>query len=155
MKLLFDFSRVLLLPTDRSFTGSLNGLYKEHKNDTSFIFFNYYELNKELLNYLETHKKNTDKYIFTSETIQDAPEVAPIIKPIFKYIYTAIEIGIPKKDPGSFRFIVRSLNSLPDDILFIDDTEENISAAREAGLKTFLYKNNHEIIAHLENIKEN
>lgn len=38
MHLLFDFSRVLLMPKDPDYTGSLNGLYKEHKDDPGFDF---------------------------------------------------------------------------------------------------------------------
>lgn len=89
MNLLFDFSRVLLFPKDPTYTGSLNGLYKEHKNDPDFNFFHYFELNEELLTYLDGIKDKANLYIFTSESIQDAPEIAPRVAEVFKQVYSA------------------------------------------------------------------
>ncbi len=49
-----------------------------------------------------------------------------------------------KADPGGalFKRAVRAANLSPEQILFVDDREVNIEAAKQLGLKTSLYKNN-------------
>ncbi len=149
MILLFDFSRVLLFPTDSAYSGSLNGLYKDKKQEKSFDFFNYFSLNKDLLDYLKSNQDTFELFMFTSESIQDAPELSPYIKPLFKKIFSALDIGHAKKDPQSFREIVKNLNVEASDITFIDDSLENIQAVEQAGLKTIHYVNNEDLFKQL------
>ena len=68
--LLFDFSRVLLHPTDKTYKGSLNNLHRELKDNESYYLFNYFELNQELLDYLKTVKNKFELCIFTTDIIQ-------------------------------------------------------------------------------------
>lgn len=82
--LLFDFSRVILFPKDKNYTGKL----------------------------------------------------------IFKKIYSALEIGLDKKDPKAYSLIAQDLGLKPEEIVFIDDSLENLSAAKSAGLSTIWYQSN-------------
>ncbi len=149
--LLFDFSRVLLFPTDDLYTGSLNNLYKEKKNESGFIFTNYFKLNDEILIDL---KKHSDRrlVIFTSETIQDAPEIKDKVHEVFDTVISAIDLGKGKKDPGAYTEISIKLGASPSEILFIDDSNENLIAASHAGLTTYKYINNDELIRKLSSL---
>lgn len=138
--LLFDFSRVLLHPTDKTYQGSLNSLHKELKDNESFYVFHYFELNEQILEYLETVKKKFRLAIFTTDIIQDDPLIKERINPLFEKIYSASKLNITKKVKESYEFIAKDLNVKPEEILFIDDTESNIIPALEAGFKTHHYK---------------
>lgn len=150
--LLFDFSRVLLHPTDKTFLGSLNGLHHELKDNESYYLFNYFKLNDEILDYL---KKVKDKYklcIFTTDMIQNDPLIKEKIDPIFSKIYSANELGITKKVKESYDSIAKDLEVKPEEIFFTDDTENNITAANQAGLKTHKYINNEGLLNILKSL---
>lgn len=146
--LLFDFSRVLLFPKDKSYRGDLNPLHDELSKQPDYNFLDYFELNAQLISFLKGIKDSCRLYIFTSGTIQDAPEIQPTLRDIFVKIYSAEGIGYSKKDPSSYRFIANELGIDPSEILFIDDTATNIEAA---GLETLLFVSTQETI---DSIKE-
>lgn len=140
--LLFDFSRTLLFPKDKTYTGGLNDLHKKIQENPNYNFLESFELNKGLLDYLETVKNKFDLYIFTSESIQEDPAIKDDLAKIFTKIFSATEMGLSKKDPKAYEFIAKELNLIPNEILFIDDSSENLEAAKIAGLQTLQYKDN-------------
>jgi len=152
--LLFDFSRVLLHPTDKTYTGSLNNLHRELKDKESYYLFNYFELNEEVLEFLKTLKDKYDLRIFTTDIIQNDLLIREKIDPIFSKIYSASELGITKKVKESYHFLAKDMGVNPEEILLIDDTEPNIIPAKEAGLKTYHYKNNNELLEYLKSLNE-
>ncbi len=97
--LLFDFSRVLLFPKNSEYQGMLNPLHAGNFTKSDYHFFDYFELNEELLGYLEKIKDKFGLNIFTTGNIQNAPEVRERINPIFKRVFAAGEMGVSKKDP--------------------------------------------------------
>jgi len=145
--ILSDFSRVILNPKDKNYTGTLNGLHKElsEKNE-NYPFFDYFEFNDEILNVYRQLKTKYSVNIFTTGTIQNTPEVRQVIDPIFEHIYTAKDFGLDKKQPEAYLFIAKKLNKKPSEILFIDDQQANIDAAKKAGLNTILYTDFQETI---------
>lgn len=145
--LLFDFSRVLLFPVNESYSGSLNALYKEKMYTPGFDFFDYFKLNTELLDYLNIQKRLYSLNIFTSESIQDAPELKLAINPLFDRVFSAIDIGFSKKDPRAYGQIGDYLELVTNQITFIDDSLENIEAAEESGMNTIVYRSNSELFA--------
>lgn len=87
--LISDFSRVLLFPKDMSYKGGLNRLHREASADPRYRLLDTFELNVELLEYYQSVKEKVRLCIFTTETIQDSPELAPKLRPIFEKIYSA------------------------------------------------------------------
>ena len=150
--LLFDFSRVLLHPTDKTYPGSLNNLHKELKDNESFYVFNYFQLNNQILDYLKTVQDKFRLAIFTTDIIQDDPLIKEKIDPIFEKIYSASKLGITKKEKESYEFLAKDLGVSTEEILFIDDTESNIIPAKEARLLTHHYKNNSELLNYLKSL---
>lgn len=146
MILLFDFSKVLLFPRNDTYLGSLNTLYKEKISLPGFNFFDYFKLNTELLDYLKQHQEKIDLYMFTSESIQNAPELQPYIKSVFKQIFSALDMSYSKKQSEAYVEITKILNIDPSDITFIDDSTENIKAARKASLNTIQFISNTQLI---------
>lgn len=53
--------------------------------------------------------------------------------------FYSFELGVAKPDPDYFRRIVERLDAVPEQVLFVDDKEPNVLAAREAGLVAELF----------------
>lgn len=153
-----DFTRVLLLPKDSSYTGKLNRLHKElSEKDPHYPFFDHFVLNEELLNYYKNMKTSTplnklsrseakfSLHIFTTGTIQDHPEVRKIIDPIFDNIFSAEEFSLHKNAPHAYTFIARKINKSPNEIIFVDDKRQNLEAAEKVGVTTILYRGNEKL----------
>lgn len=88
--ILSDFSRVILLPKNPLFTGTLNGLNKQLlENDPDYPFFTYFEFNEKLLDLYRQLQKRYSLNIFTSGAIQNRQEVTNITKPLFENSVTA------------------------------------------------------------------
>lgn len=150
--LLFDFSRVLLDVKDKSYKGFLNDLHREKSKQPGYKFFNYFELNEELLEFLETIKNKYPLYIFTTGSVQDAPDVRIRLDSVFRKIYSSEELELDKKNADSYLYIARDLNKNPSEILFTDDQPDNIHAAEEAGLLTIHFQSNAQFINDLSKV---
>ncbi len=66
-----DFSRVLLFPIDDSYIGGLNALNnKLLAENPQYSFWEYFRVNKELLDYYRELNSQVPVFVFTTETIQ-------------------------------------------------------------------------------------
>lgn len=143
--LLFDFSRVLLRPLKKNYTGGLNAFHTLHKNEPSYLIEDYFILNTQLLEYLEKLKENYELYIFTTGSIQNEPQFRQTLDLVFKKIYTVGEIGIPKDNPQSYTFILNDINRSPKETFFVDDSIENVEAAKKVGIQAVQYLSNEKL----------
>lgn len=146
--ILFDFSRVILFPKDENYKGLLNDLYRKITEEKS-PFLNHYKFNTELLNFIKPLKEKYHLSIYTTDIIQNDPEVRKILDPIFEEIFAANDLRISKKDPKDYLIIANKLNVKPEEILFIDDGETNIEAAKQAGLQAIHYLSNKQLFKDL------
>ena len=137
--LISDFSRVLLFPKHRDYTGGLNDLYRHHKTEAHFNFFHHFELNEELFAFLLPLNK-IDKYILTTEEIQNDPAIRSKIRGLFRHVFSAKEMGLSKTDPAIYTMVLQTIQLAPADVLYIDDLEVNVNAARQAALPAIQYK---------------
>ncbi|MBI5593893.1 MAG: HAD family phosphatase [Deltaproteobacteria bacterium] len=53
----------------------------------------------------------------------------------FDHYFASFKIGMAKPDPAAFRYVVNALSCEPSEILFLDDSQMNVDAARLVGLK--------------------
>lgn len=56
---------------------------------------------------------------------------------LFDKSYFSFDIHLEKPDPRFFEFILDHEHLLPEETLFIDDTEANIKAAKKLGIRTY------------------
>lgn len=91
-----DFSKVLLLPKDATYQGSLNALHKQLLEQPNYNPLNYFTFNQELLELYASLKEQCPLYIFTSDSIQDAPEFQPYLQPIFTGILSGKKMNTDK-----------------------------------------------------------
>jgi putative hydrolase of the HAD superfamily len=59
---------------------------------------------------------------------------------LFNALVLSCEHRIVKPDPSIYALCLERLGALPEDCLFVDDTEVNVRAAREAGINAHLYR---------------
>lgn len=62
------------------------------------------------------------------------------IKDIFDHIVISGEIGLVKPSKDAFLYTLTEMNASPEKTIFIDDNSENVDAARELGLTSFVFK---------------
>ena len=143
--LLFDFSRTLLFPKDTNYNGKLNDLYKSIISKKDYNFFEYFTLNDKLLDYLKPLKNKYVLAVYTTDIIQNDPAVKPKLDSLFPHVFAANDLGINKKDSQGYNLIATTLGQKSEEILFIDDTMENLEAAQKAGLQTVQFISNKQL----------
>ena len=70
----------------------------------------------------------------------------------FDHIYNSYYLGKGKRDPSLFTDVVNDLKLQPAEVLFIDDSEKNVQAARKMGLEAILYVDQERFVSELEDI---
>lgn len=60
---------------------------------------------------------------------------------LFDYVFNSYHLGETKKDPAVFDYALKSMNVIPESVLFIDDHIPNLKRAKVKGLQTMLYTN--------------
>ncbi len=142
--LLFDFSRVILFPNGPDPVESLNGKYRELMEQGEFDFFEHFRLNEELMDFIYKLQDDYEVYLFTSETIQEAPELQDELG-VFKRIFSGTKMNLNKKETSSYEQIAREIAVEPEEIVFVDDSMLNLVAAAEAGFQVVHYQNNDQL----------
>jgi len=137
-----DFSRVILFPKDTNYLGGLNNLHKELSQKPDYKALDHFNLNIELLDFYKSLQDKTLFHIFTTDSIQDSHEFQQYLQPIFSKVLSAKKMNVDKKDPGSYKSVATQLKLKPNEILYIDDTPDNVQAARAAGFNTVIYTDN-------------
>ncbi|MFK7861523.1 MAG: HAD family hydrolase [Granulosicoccus sp.] len=62
----------------------------------------------------------------------------PRIPTTFVKLFVSSEIGLRKPDASAFEFVLREMSVEPEEVLFFDDTQENIDGAKRLGIQTIL-----------------
>ena len=149
-----DLSRVLLFNKDPNYKGSLNDLNRKLlSQDKEYNFWDYFQIDNELLNFYKKMKPNTMLAILTSDQIQNHPALRPILEDVFDHIFSAKEIGIEKTNPLVYETVSSSLEVDAGSIIYIDDSAINIEAASVAGLNAWRHISNEKTFEYLKKIK--
>jgi HAD superfamily hydrolase (TIGR01509 family) len=143
--LIIDFSRVLVFAKDPN-VESLNRHHEELAQAPGYEFYEHFNLNRELLEFLAGLKDRMPMYIFTDGRLHVLPEVAVYLRDIFRGAQTVESVGVSKKDPEAYRQLVRQLGLEPDDVVFVDDKPAHVEAARTAGLQGVVYRDNAQVM---------
>lgn len=72
---------------------------------------------------------------------------------IFDRLFFSCELGVAKPEAGFFEKVRRGLGILPAAILFIDDAQANVDAARAAGWQAQLYQDPHSLANLVANLR--
>lgn len=67
-----------------------------------------------------------------------------------KYRFLSYEIGLAKRSEEFFYYILKKLNAVPEEAIFIDDRVPNIAIPNIMGMHGILYKNAGQLISDLK-----
>jgi len=147
-----DFSRVLLSTKNNNYTEGINDL---HENllleDNNYNFWDYFVLNEELLEFYNKINNKLNIYIFTTRYVQQHVPVKEKLGNTFKDIFIAKDLEIKKTNKEAYSLIADKIEFKTSEILYIDDKQINIDAAKASGMTTILFKTNKDTIKNIEN----
>lgn len=76
----------------------------------------------------------------------------PRIANTFEKLYASSEIGMRKPDAEAFEFILKELSLKPNELLFFDDSPENVEGAERLGIQTVLVDNSDSVVSALSKL---
>ncbi len=151
--ILSDLSYTLLLPKNSTYKGTLNGLYDSVIADSAgYNFFDYFSFNQELYNAYKQYEERVEFNIYTSGHIQDDPAIKEALFALFDEVFSAEELNLPKDQVDSYKTLADILSIPANEILYIDDNPQNVTAAKDAGMQTIWHLNNAETIQKLKEV---
>lgn len=71
---------------------------------------------------------------------------------IFNHVYSSAEIGFKKPTVEFYQYIINSLKLNPEEIMYFDDSQENVDAAKTLGVNAFFFdgiENYHKLISEI------
>ena len=68
---------------------------------------------------------------------------------VFDRIFVSAEIGAAKPDPAIYQFVFQELEKKPEEIVFVDDFQVNVTAARELGMQAILFRSREQALLEL------
>nr|WP_243869687.1 HAD family phosphatase [Amycolatopsis granulosa] len=108
--------------------------------------------NDELIEYLRGLRPRyrtgilSNSFVGAREREQEAYDFPALVDDL---VYSH-EVGMNKPDPRIYQLTCTRLGVAPEETIFLDDLEVNVTGAREAGLHAVLYRNNSQAVAELE-----
>ncbi|MCH8142714.1 MAG: HAD-IA family hydrolase [Proteobacteria bacterium] len=70
----------------------------------------------------------------------------------FRKIYVSSEIGLRKPDREAYDFVARDMGFAAEEILFVDDSRDNIHGAKVAGMQTARVKSEEDVVNVLDRV---
>jgi FMN phosphatase YigB (HAD superfamily) len=140
--LVSDFSKVLLVSADDTYSGKLNDLHKKLQESGEYDFWSHFRLNQDLLVYYGSLQDQITIYVFTSKYIQEDLAVKPILDKVFTEVFSGIRLGLKKTEPRSYAIIASKIGLKPNEVIYVDDKQANLDAAKEIGMQTILFADN-------------
>lgn len=150
--ILLDFSRVILFYKDVSYGNGLSDKHNELREDQSnYKFTDYFELNIKLLKFIKKLKNKYQISMFTNSILHKMPAVQKQLNPLIDIVYEAKILQLDKTSPSAYEFIAKEEKCKPSEILLLNDKDDELLAAKEAGLKFVQFLNTDQAIRDIQN----
>ncbi|RYF29400.1 MAG: HAD family phosphatase [Chloroflexi bacterium] len=65
----------------------------------------------------------------------------------FDQLFLSHEVGLRKPDPEIYKYVLNSLDVIPEATLFIDDDAKNVEAAKALGMNGIVFTNEDQVVA--------
>ena len=147
-----DFSRTVLCAIDKNYNGGLNALHDSLKAKTDYDIWEYFKLNQELLTFYESINDRIDIYMFTTNYIQEWPPLKEKMEDVFKEVFSGARLNLKKDDPQAYKVIAEKIGYNLNEILFIDDSQTNLDAAKEAGMEIIRFESEQQAIRNVDEV---
>ena len=70
----------------------------------------------------------------------------------FRHMFVSSDLGIRKPDIPAFQQVCDAMNTPPGEVLFLDDTQENVDGAKLAGLNAVLVESEDAVVQQLQQL---
>ncbi|MFC1649414.1 HAD-IA family hydrolase [Patescibacteria group bacterium] len=148
--ILMDLGKVILYSKEK-LPGKMNPRHKEllRTKGEDYPFFDYFGVNKKLLELLADIKGDFGIYMITEGTIQNHPPLREKLESAFDFekVISTGALGLDKKKTEAYEYVVQELGVEPSEILFVDDSPDNIKAASEVGLQVIQSASEDQVIS--------
>jgi HAD superfamily hydrolase (TIGR01509 family) len=72
---------------------------------------------------------------------------------VFDAVFASNKIGVSKPNPYFYRYILNDEGIKPEEALFVDDSEVNVSAAQKLQIKSILFTDAHALSRHIQRLQ--
>jgi len=72
---------------------------------------------------------------------------------VFDAVFASNKMGVSKPNPDFYRFILNNEGIKPEDALFVDDSEINVSAAKNLQIRSILFTDSHSLAHHIKRLQ--
>ena len=91
-------------------------------------------MNNRLLDFYISLRGTCSVSIFTTDSVQKHRQLRHQLGPVCEHIFAANEHGLSKRDPAAYVFLAQRLGVHPEKVVYVDDNEENVAAAKSAAM---------------------
>lgn len=126
--ILLDLYNVLYFPREERVNDEIVELLKGHNAEYGFGLLSAVRIDLEA--WLENHE----------------------LKKYFQFVKTTEQLDMSKTEPDVYEMVANSFELKPNEVLFIDDLAENVTAAKKAGLQTLRYASNKPLVSQLKDL---
>lgn len=113
------------------------------KSDLISLVIETFPIDPRMVHLIKKTKKKYTTVLFSNQVKDWLEKVIEDnnFKDIFSYFVNSYTVGARKPDKKIFEEALKITNSKPEETLLIDDTLENIEAARKMGINAILFEN--------------
>lgn len=131
------------------FWGEIAKKLNINPNELRSLVIDTFPLDRRMIEIVKKAKKTHTTVLFSNQIKDWIEQVLNEnnINNIFDHIINSYNVGARKPDKKIFFEAISRTGSRPEEILFIDDSLENIEAAKEIGINTIQFKNYPEFLS--------
>jgi len=109
-------------------------------------------INEELIEYVRASDFSTVHLASNQEKNRSRVVAGQLaVHGFFDQAFFSCDLGVAKPDRNYFECILGRLESSPQDVIFVDDTETNVAVAGEIGIRAIQFTSNDQLKRELEN----
>ncbi len=103
-------------------------------------------VNAEVLELVRRVRQHSPVGVLTNATTRLADHLAQLgLTEEFDWIFNTCELGVAKPDPTVFEIVCERMGAKPDSVVFVDDTEAHVAAARSCGMTAYRFRTSAEL----------
>lgn len=103
-------------------------------------------VNAEVLDLVRRVRQRSPVGVLTNATTRLADHLAQLgLTEEFDWIFNTCELGVAKPDPAVFEIVCERMGAKPGSVVFVDDTEAHVAAARSCGMTAYRFRTSTEL----------
>lgn len=106
----------------------------------------------EIVQQLQSNGIHTGILSNTAEVMHSVVEELVNMR-YFDHLFLSYEIGMEKPDQRIFKYVVEKIPQMKEEILFVDDRQSNVDAAKSFGISAIRFTDSFHLIEDLKNLK--